>query len=221
MAKFFKYQGKLCIAVAKENGIIEFINYVSSKTIHEEKLHSEIIFDFDFNSTENIFLTVSKDGTACVYDFEKYKTIKIFKPENPVRFLNCCRILKLEKNFDETIEEIKNGLKKIEVNNLFGNDEVEENNSEYPLDKFVFIVAGGQDSKLVTTTKEGGFEIIGFNIEMEDSIFTHLANFGPVNTLDINNKSRYFVSGSEDSSVKLINLDQLLIANVAKESNTK
>jgi len=211
MAKFFTYNDILCIAVAKENGLFEFINYVSSKTIHEEKLHNEIIFDFDYDASEKLFLTVSKDGTACVFDFEKYKIIKTFKPENPVRFLNTCKIYKLDKNFMETVDDIKNGVRKLTADKLFGNDDVNENLN--PLDRFVFVIAGGQDSKLVTTTKEGGFEIIGFNMEMEESIFMHLANFGPVNTLDLSKKNNYFVSGSEDSSVKLLNFDQLLISN--------
>jgi WD40 repeat protein len=220
-AKFFSYNDKLCIAVSKENGFFEFINYVSSKVIHEEKLHTEIIFDFDFDSSENLFLTVSKDGTACVYDFDKYKIIKTFKPENPVRFLNACKICKLDKNFEETVKDIKNGLKnsnmdsKVKNNNdnLNGNEDLKENLNTNQLDKFVFLIAGGQDSKLVTTTKEGGFEIIGFNMEMEESIFMHLANFGPVNTIDLSKKKNFFVSGSEDSSVKLINFDQLLVSN--------
>jgi len=223
-AKFFSYNDKLCIAVSKENGFFEFINYVSSKVIHEEKLHTEIIFDFDFESSENLFLTVSKDGTACVYDFNKYKIIKTFKPENPVRFLNTCKIHKLNKNFEETVNDIKNGQRKnsnldsnsnVENNNdnLIGNEDLGEHLNLNLLDKFVFVIAGGQDSKLVTTTKEGGFEIIGFNMEMEESIFMHLANFGPVNTIDLSRKNNFFVSGSEDSSVKLLNFDQLLISN--------
>lgn len=223
-AKFFSYNKTLCIAVTKENGSFEFINYVSSKTIHEANLHTEIIFDFDFEDSENLFLTVSKDGTACVYDFDKYKIIKTFKPENPVRFLNACKIHKLDKNFEETVKDIKYGVRKnsnletttsnlnsenVEVDNhLNGNGESNENLNS--LDKFVFVIAGGQDSKLVTTTKEGGFEIIGFNMEMEDSIFMHLANFGPVNTLDISKKNNFFASGSEDSSVKLLSFDSLI-----------
>ena len=108
-------------------------------------------------------------------------------------------------------KDIKKGVSTVNVDNLLGNEEVKENIN--PLERFVFVIAGGQDSKLVTITKEGGFEIIGFNMEMEESIFTHLANFGPVNTLDLSKKNNYFVSGSEDSSVKLINFDQLLISN--------
>ena len=123
--------------------------------------------------------------------------------------MNACKIYKLDKNFLDTVIDIKKD-GKVNADNLSGNEDLKE--MENPLDRFVFVIAGGQDSKLVTTTKEGGFEIIGFNMEMEESIFTHLANFGPVNTLDLSKKNNYFVSGSEDSSVKLINFDQLLIS---------
>ncbi len=241
IAKFFPYNDTICIAVTKENGYIEFINYVSSTKIHEEKLHDEIIFDFDFDTDKNIFLSVSKDGTATVFDFEKYKIIKKFKPDNPVRFLNSCRIYKLKEsssnpeeaamynnttNTNNNGKEIKldadkifelggsieTGIDSINLNNL-SNKEAKKRDDEKRNETLVFVVAGGQDSKLVTTTKEGGFEILGYVLDEEKPVFSHLANFGPVNTIDSNQKNNYFASGAEDSTVKILNFDFLLTCN--------
>lgn len=283
MAKFFNYNNDLCIAVSKEDGSLEFINYETTKKIHENKLHNEIIFDFDFDVDEKIFLTVSKDGTACVYDFEKCRTIKKFKPENPVRFLNTCKIYKLntsqvqniisspEKNLNEKIKTINPEYLFSDILNLEKNENLEKNKNDgkdsiksnddkitntkiiNPEDLFsdnlnlekkniklendlnegiksinlnnnkthtnIFIVAGGQDSKLVTTTKEGGFEIIGYHIDDENPIFSHLTNFGPVNTLDLCQKNSYIASGAEDSTVKLFPFELLLSNSTSNAKN--
>lgn len=228
MAKFFPFNNSICIAVSKENGNIEFINYVSSKKIHEEKLHDEIIFDFDFDIDKNIFLSVSKDGTATVFDFDKYAILKKFKPDNPIRFLNSCRIYRLNKELT-SISELKEKsinnkeqVIKLDADKIFdlgienGLDALCIDNSKdngKNKDNLVFVVAGGQDSKLVTTTKEGGFEILGYILEDDKPIFSHLANFGPVNTIDLNQKINYFASGAEDSTVKILNFEFLLTCN--------
>jgi len=240
IAKFFPYNNSICIAVTKENGYIEFINYVSTKTIHEDKLHEEIIFDFDFDVEKNIFLSVSKDGTATVYDFEKYSILKKFKPDNPIRFLNTCIIYKnnktANKNKDENNSQSKNDEKvlKLDADKIFEiNLEKQfdliklENESNFSSKEYdysedlIFVVAGGQDSKLVTTTKEGGFEILGYVLDEEKPIFSHLANFGPVNTIDLNRHNNYFASGAEDSTVKLLNVNYLLSCNVNQNQNIK
>jgi WD40 repeat protein len=74
---------------------------------------------------------------------------------------------------------------------------------------YLAIMAGGQDSKLVTTThqKEGGFEVLGYGIYKGDNVFSLQAHFGPVNALAINKTKKLLATGSEDSAVKIFSID--------------
>ncbi len=80
----------------------------------------------------------------------------------------------------------------------------------------VSLIAGGQDSKLVTTSKqEGGFELIAFDsintLQKETNLLFSLnAHFGPVNSVDFSKSKMLLASGAEDSSAKIFNINNIL-----------
>jgi WD40 repeat protein len=219
---------------SREDGYMELINMTSGKLIFENKFHDDIIFDFDFYPNKNIVLTSSKDGTACVFNIDTLDVLHRFKPENPVRFLNACQVCYVQTEVEEKIEikessnNINNEINKIldtcstpqesssiklDVDSLFGMSSLTINpspqiSSKKIVEKILFVVSGGMDSKIVTTSKqEGGFEIIGYDMDTNSTDFSILTHFGPVNTISYSQSKRLLASGSEDSSIKVYLLD--------------
>jgi len=76
----------------------------------------------------------------------------------------------------------------------------------------IAIFSGGQDSKLVTTThkNEGGFEIVVHDLLFGAQLLYFESHFGPVNTLGCSSSKSLYASGSEDSSVRLYNIEEYL-----------
>lgn len=72
-------------------------------------------------------------------------------------------------------------------------------------DKYHILIAGGQDAKDVTTTKEqtGGFEVRLFHIIFEEQLAQTKGHFGPVHSVAISPDGRGFVTASEDGTVRL------------------
>jgi len=177
-----------CILASREDGSVQLLNYKTGEVILTEKLHSDVIQDFDYDDKSGLLLTVSKDGKAIVTDLKANNIMNTFIAENPKRQLNVC---KFSPN----------------VSKLCG-EKIDES-----LLKFHCIFAGGQDSKNVTTThkKEGGFEIMLFNLLDDKDVGSIAGHFGPVNAIAISPNGRVVVSGGEDSTVRLHNINDISI----------
>lgn len=189
--------GIKCLLVGREDGFMEMININTGKLVFENKFHSESILDFDYLKEKDLVLTASKDGTACLFCLDTLEILQTFKPDNPVRNLNTCKLSYIEiKNKIETSNEI-----------------TIENMNENPSLSLTCIFAGGQESKLVTTSKqEGGFEILGYSLNETEPklLFNVNAHFGPVNSVDFSGNKLLLATGSEDSSAKIFNINNII-----------
>lgn len=163
-----------------ENGTVGKRDVVTSEIICENKIHKDLIFDFDLSPCHEVILTASKDHTAAVLNTKNLEVVRIFEPKNPVRNLNTCKI-----------------------SPLFGLKDSDDDG------KYHAVVAGGQESRNVTntTSREGGFEILIYNLMYGEEIGAIHAHFGPVNTVAFSPNGKYLASGSEDSSVKIHKLE--------------
>lgn len=159
-----------------EDGTVGKLDVSTEQILCENKIHKDIIFDFDLSPMHEILLTASKDHSAAVLSGKNLETIKIYEPKNPVRNLNSCHI-----------------------SPLFGSKNSEEDG------RFHCVVAGGQEARNVTTTtsREGGFEILIYNLMYGEEIGAIHAHFGPVNTVRFSPNGKMLASGSEDASVKI------------------
>lgn len=217
------------ILVSREDGFLELINLQNGKIITESKFHDDIILDFDVDVQRGIILTASRDGYACVINFDTFQVINKFHPENPTRNLNACKIAVIDNpdyininSINETVNKIneKNKSEKdltafsVDLDNLFASSTINEV-KKTPIKKaekeiILATLSGGQDSKLVTTTnaKEGGFEIIIYNALGGNEMANFQAHFGPVNTLSA--YKNILASGAEDATVRLHKLENYL-----------
>jgi WD40 repeat protein len=221
------------IIVSREDGYLELINFSNGKIITENKFHNDIILDFDLNTEHSLILTASRDGTACVINFDTFQTINKFHPQNPTRNLNACTIAvvpnpEYEKSVVvNTINDVNvqmdanlnlNGKRqpqqeilKLDIDNFFsGSEDLKESSKKIKKEFIIAVLSGGQDSKLVTTTnqKEGGFEIIMYEALEGYEMANYLTHFGPVNTLAA--MKNILASGAEDATVRLYNVENYL-----------
>lgn len=199
------------ILAAKEDGSIELISSSSGEILLEKQVHSEAILDFDFSEKLRYILTASTDGYSILLNLDSLEIIYKFHPENPTRNINSCRLMLIDNPFLSK--------KKVDVDDLFSNnvdvgDLLEDKflklrkNDKLPLALF----SGGQDSKLVTTThkNEGGFEIVVHELSTGMQLLNFQSHFGPVNTLGCLLENKTLASGSEDSSVRIYNIEEYL-----------
>lgn len=209
------------ILMCREDGYLELLNFSNGKLITQSKFHDDIIYDMDINYEKGIILTASKDGVCCVINFNTFELIHKFYPQNPTRNLNTCRLAVIANpEYDVNIVSKQGGTNKvtIDVDNLFGLSDVnlEQNlsklkNGKIQKDFTYAIISGGQDNKLVTTTnqKEGGFEILIYDILTGLEMTNFLVHFGPVNAMSVS-KNNILASGGEDATVRLHRLDKYL-----------
>jgi WD40 repeat protein len=209
--------------VSREDGFMEFISLTNGVTVTEYKFHNDSILDFDVNC--DIVLTAGKDGISCVFNLDTFELIAKLEPANPVRNLNTCRIYLNEgsnsnSNSNSTSSNSStpvnmpskgNTVDPFDFNKIFNINIDDLFSSKQDKSKYLAIIAGGQDSKLVTTThqKEGGFEVLGYGLYKGDSVFSLQAHFGPVNALAINKSRKLLATGSEDSAVKIFSIENL------------
>lgn len=209
------------ILVSREDGYLEMYNFPQGFLITSEKFHNDEILCFDFNHDYNMIATSSRDGEMSLINLDSFKLIHKFKPENPVRNLNTCKLLVIENPYYNENSNVK----KISVDSLFDlNTDINDVNFFEPspkekenIEKFgnkkeiiLAITAGGQDSKFVTTTdqKEGGFDILVYNAINGKRLANFLDHFGPVNILDAFKTT--VASGAEDATVRINSLEHYL-----------
>jgi translation initiation factor 3 subunit I len=168
------------IICGKDDGTIQLIDYESGTIMKEKQLHKETIMEIDISKREEVVLTASKDGKSCIIDPDTFEVIHTMFPQNPTRNLNSCKISPLFSVGDENEE------------------------------KFHAIVAGGQESRDVTTThaKKGGFEVIFFNLMYGEELGAVQGHFGPVNCLAFSPSGKVFASGAEDATIRLHKLEE-------------
>jgi len=211
------------IIISREDGVLEMYDFINDRLIYSDKFHNGEILDFDVNYDNGIIIASSKDGEMSLINLNTFQLIKKFKPINPVRLLNSCQIAVIDNPY-----YVLPGMKKeISIDTLFDlntmditklryfeNEADMEKAKKYKNKKKIVlaIVAGGQDSKFVTTTqqKDGGFEIIIYNAFTGEKLAEFLDHFGPVNTLAVYNN--ILCSGGEDSSVKVHQIEHYLFS---------
>jgi translation initiation factor 3 subunit I len=178
-AKFSEINKKFFIS--KEDGSMDLFDINDKKTVMTKKFHEDTIIDFDLSPIHDVFITASRDGKSHVISSDNFEIINTFLPEKPTRNLNAC---------------------KISPNFLLKD---ESNNNKI---KFNFMIAGGQESKDVTTThtNAGGFEVMFYNIMYREEIGSVSGHFGPVNTLAFSGDGKCFASGGEDATIRLYRL---------------
>ena len=163
------------IISTSETGLIYNYDYENGNILNQKKIHDSMIMDLDKSRKEEILLTASKDGTSKVLSCDNFEEIEVLIPENPTRNINACRFSPLISEEDEN---------KI---------------------KFHAFIAGGQESREVTTThaKKGGFELLIFNIMFGKEIGAIQGHFGPVNALAVSSDGELLASGAEESSIRV------------------
>jgi translation initiation factor 3 subunit I len=168
------------LVVSHEDGTMCLIDYKTSDIVKQTKFHTDLIMDFDISRKEEIILTASKDGKSCVIDPDSFDLIHTLHPKDPTRGLNSCKISPLFTHTDE--EEAK----------------------------YHALIAGGQESRNVTTThaREGGFDVLFYNIMYGEELGAVQGHFGPVNTLAFGPNGRIFASGAEDATIRVHKLEE-------------
>ena len=163
------------IIAVSDTGIIYKYDYNSSKLLLEKRIHEKEIMDLDISPKEELIMTAAKDGKAKILDPDNFDIMTELFPQNPVRNINACRFSPLISEEDE---------KKI---------------------KYHAFIAGGQESRDVTTTKskKGGFETLIYDCMFGSELGAILGHFGPVNALAISSDAELLASGSEESSVRV------------------
>jgi WD40 repeat protein len=179
-AKFSSDDKKMFLS--RDDGVVQLLELNENKTIlKEEKYHNNVIMDFDISNNDDILITASLDGSSNVVDFSSQKILNQFKPENPPRNINTCKLFPgINNNYDDLIKL-----------------------------PFHAVISGGQDSRNVTTTnaKEGGFDLEFLNICTGEIVGDIKAHFGPVNSTCFANNGKILASGAEDSTVRIHRID--------------
>ena len=211
------------ILISREDGFLEKYDFITDQLISSNKFHNDIILDIDVNEEFGLILTSSKDGEMSLINLNSFQLITKFKPINPIRHLNSCQIAVIDNPY-YIVPGMKQGisidtlfdLNTMDITKLkyFENKDEQEKALKYKNKKKIIlaIVAGGQDSKFVTTTgkNKGGFEIIIYNAFTGEKLAEFLEHFSPVNTLAVN--GNILASGAEDSSVKIHDIDHYIFS---------
>ena len=208
------------IIVSREDGILEKIDFLTSKIISSSKIHTEAILDFDINFENDLILTSGKDCYMNLINLSNFKILQTFHPSNPNRNLNACKLIIIENPFFKlpnlipfpiTIDNMFD-VYSHDYNEILIDSKKKNNNNKFGQFKNIIlcVVSGGQDSKFVTTTKtnEGGFYIIIYNGRNGEQLASFLDHFGPVNTLAVYEK--IIASGAEDSTVRIHEIEHYL-----------
>ena len=216
-AKFADNNNDLII-VSREDGMLEKIDFSTSKIISSSKIHKEAILDFDINFDNDLILTSGKDCNMNLINLSDFKILQTFHPSNPNRNLNACKLIIIENPFFKLPNLIPFP---ITIENMFDVyshdyneiliDSKKKNNKFGQFENIILcVVSGGQDSKFVTTTKtdEGGFDIIIYNGRTGEQLASFLDHFGPVNTLAVYEK--ILASGAEDATVRIHEIEHYL-----------
>jgi WD40 repeat protein len=174
---------KNTIRTSREDGKIEVYND-QLQLVFEMKLHTEAITDFDYNNASNLLLTVSKDGKALTTDTRSQIVMNEFVATAPKRALNVCKMIP-------------------DIQNICQRD-TEQSNS-----KFHVFFAGGAESQNVALTKEGGFEIVLFNLLEDSQVGKIEGHFGPVNCIAVSQNGKSIVSGGEDSMIRVWGVNEI------------
>lgn len=167
------------IIFTSETGVIYNYDALNGNKILDKKIHEGEIMDFDISKYEEVLLTASKDGKSMVLDPDDFSVVQTFFPQSPTRNINSCKISPLMSLSDD--------------------DER----------KFHAFIAGGQESRDVTTThsNKGGFELLIYDMLFGKELGAIQGHFGPVNTLAISSDGFLLATGSEESSVRINKLN--------------
>jgi len=193
--KFTKNDKQLFLS--REDGFIDVIELNEKRELIKQKqFHEKIIMDFDLCSNEDFLLTASIDGTSKIIDMKSFEVIKSFHPLNPTRNINACKFSPLMEgtNFNDFLDCSKN--------------------------RFNAVIAGGQDSRNVTTTnaKEGGFDLEFINFLTGQEVGSLKGHFGPVNALAFSPNGKILASGAEDATVRIHKIDSDYFETVSQET---
>jgi translation initiation factor 3 subunit I len=167
------------ILCSREDGWLQMIDYDSGETLRENQIHSKIIMDVDVSKHEEIILTASKDGKACVVDPDTLEVIHTLYPKDPPRNINTCKISPLFSMGDEADE------------------------------KYHAVIAGGMESiDTALMQQKGGFELLLYNVMYGDELGAVQGHFGPVNTIAFGPGGNIIASGAEDATIRVHKLEE-------------
>jgi WD40 repeat protein len=211
------------ILIGRQDGYLDMYDFENNNLLHSEKFHDDEILDLDTNDENEIILSSSKDGSISLINMKNFELVNKFKPTNPVRLINSCKIAIIENPYYNALglnkEITKDSLFDLNMMDLsklqfIENVEINEKFKKYKNIKNILlaIVAGGQDRKFVTTTeqKEGGFGIIIYNILTGEKMPEFGDHFGPINTLAVYKNT--LASGGEDASVKVHDINHYIFS---------
>lgn len=164
---------------AYDNGQVALWDIAKGSVLKSTTLHSgekSDIMDLYVTGKEELALSSGKDKKSVLFDPETLEVLNEFKPENPLRNINSGKISPL---FNPDLPE-KDQLRHV-------------------------IIGGGQDSKDVTKTKEkeGGFEILFYDMILGTEIGSITGHFSPINALAVSNNGKIIVSGGEEANVRM------------------
>lgn len=163
------------IIATSDSGKIYKYQVSDGSLLLEKKIHDGMIMDMDISPKEELILTASKDGKAKVLDPDYFDVISEMYPQNPTRNINACRFSPFISEEDEKLV------------------------------KFHAFIAGGQESRDVTTTKakKGGFELLIYDCMYGVELGAVLGHFGPINALAVTSDGKLLATGSEEASIRV------------------
>jgi len=166
------------VLCACENGLVQIIDIDKNEIIKEKQLHKEgsKILDLHLTEKEELAISSGKDSKSVLFDPENLDIINVFEVDNPIRNINSGKISPL---FNPELSE------KDQIRHCF--------------------IGGGQDSGSVTFTssKEGGFEILIYDMILGEEVGSISGHFSPINSIAVSNSGRLVVSGGEEATVRV------------------
>lgn len=162
---------------ACESGLVQLLDIEKNTVINEKQLHDSgfKIMDLHLTNQEELALSSGRDSKSILFDPETLDIINIFSVDKPKRNINSGKISPL---FNPLLSESE------QLRHCF--------------------IGGGQEAGKVTFTgtKEGGFEILIFDMITGEEVGSVGGHFSPINSIAVSNSGGFVVSGGEEGTIR-------------------